>query len=154
MPLFTRDMKIVNGNRFLGAVLLSAVIAVQPAVLGAQKSSLTRAVERAQGAWLEHAVAILVASSDTVRLHIPGVVPSASLRPGQAARLLERYLKPAQERTFVLRDVRTLAPDHAYAEVERVYVVRGTTEEREETVFLGFRLVHGKWSLREVRVTP
>ena len=134
----------------LGAVALILVFSRADA----QKSDLSEAVKKAQSAWLEHRVDMLVSSSDTVRLHIPGVVPSASLRPGQAASLLERYLKTATERTFELRDVRELAPDHAYAEVERVYVVRGTSEEREETVFLGFRLVHGKWSLREVRVTP
>jgi hypothetical protein len=76
------------------------------------------------------------------------------LRPGQASRLLDRYLSPTEEISFQLENVRELAEDHAYAELKRVFVVRGTVEEREETVFLGFRRVRGTWSLREVRVTP
>jgi len=111
-------------------------------------------VERARSAWLAHDVGRLVEGADTVRLHIPGVAPSASLRPGQAARLIERYLKPTQELSFALRNVRELADDHAYAEVERIFVVQGTDEQRSETVFLGFRRIQGSWRLREVRVTP
>ncbi len=152
----TSNMKESHRQHFRYASIVGAALILTFSRADAQEPEpdLSKAVEEAQSAWLAHKVDVLVSSSDTVRLHIPGVVPSASLRPGQAARLLERYLKTASERTFELRDVRELAPDHAYAEIERVYVVKGTSEEREETVFLGFRLVHGKWSLREVRVTP
>ncbi|NIM52908.1 MAG: hypothetical protein GTN62_15635 [Gemmatimonadales bacterium] len=132
-------------------------LAVACLILGAPRTlaqnELEKAVERARAAWLDHDVEALVANSDTVRLRLPGV-RSASLRPGQAARLLDRYLKPSQERTFALVEVRQLAEDHAYAEVARRYVVRGTDEEREETVFLGFRFLDGRWRLREVNVTP
>lgn len=76
------------------------------------------------------------------------------MRPGQAARLLSQYLKRSEEREFTLREVRQLAPDHAYAEVLRRYVVRGTNDLQEETAFLGFRLLEGQWQLREVRITP
>ena len=124
-----------------------------PTVLQGQ-NPLGRAVQEAQDSWMAHDVALLVAGSDTVRLHIPGIAPSASLRPGQASRLLDRFLKPTEEVSFELVNVRTLAEDHAYAEVQRKYVVKGTTEEREETVFLGFRRIDSVWSLREVRVTP
>ena len=134
-------MKQSNRQHFRYASILGAALVLVFSRADAQEPDLSKAVEAAQNAWLAHNVDMLVSSSDTVRLHIPGVVPSASLRPGQAARLLERYLKTASERTFELRDVRELAPDHAYAEIERVYVVTGTSEEREETVFLGFRLV-------------
>jgi len=118
------------------------------------QADLSAVVERARGAWLAHDVGALVEGADTVRLHIPGISPSASLKPGQAARLIERYLKPTEELSFDLRNVRELAEDHAYAEVERVYVVKGTDEQRAETVFLGFRRIGGAWRLREVRVTP
>jgi len=120
----------------------------------AQDERLAEAVQVAQDAWLRHDVRALVSSSDTVRLHIPELPPSASLRPGQASRLLDRYLSPTEEISFELLNVRELAEDHAYAEVHRTFVVKGTVEEREETVFLGFRLIRGNWSLREVRVTP
>lgn len=119
-----------------------------------QDSSLADAVLEAQDAWLRHDVESLVSGSDTVRLHIPDLPPSASLRPGQASRLLDRYFSPTEEISFELSNVRELAEDHAYAEVQRIYVIKGTVEQREETVFLGFRRIQGIWSLREVRVTP
>ncbi len=119
-----------------------------------QDDPLAEAVQEAQAAWLLHDVESLVSGSDTVRLHIPDLPPSASLRPGQASRLLDRYLSQTEEVSFELSNVRELAEDHAYAEVQRIFVIRGTVEQREETVFLGFRRIQGIWSLREVRVTP
>ena len=125
---------------------------VEPA--SGQNGELTRAVQEAQHAWLQHDVAALVSGSDTIRLHIPDLPPSASLRPGQASRLLDRYFSPTEEVSFELTNVRELAEDHAYAEVQRIFVIKGTVEQRQETVFLGFRRIQGLWSLREVRVTP
>lgn len=121
--------------------------------LSAQEG-LTRAVERAREAFFGHQVGTLLATSDTVRLNIPGTAKSASMKPGQAARILEKYLHSAQERDLTVVRLRTLAEDHAYAELDRSYVVRGTSEERRERVILGFRRVEGTWRLREVRVTP
>ncbi len=128
---------------------LSAGLAVP---LSAQR--LDEAVDTARVEWLGHRMDDLVSRSDTVRLSLPGIAPSASLQPGQAARLLSQYLKPSHERGFELLELRRLAPDHAYAEMVRTYVVKGTDEERQETVFLGFRLLEGAWRLREVRATP
>jgi hypothetical protein len=125
-----------------------------PTPVRSQDGQLMVAVQDAQDAWLRHDVDALVSESDTVRLHIPDLPPAASLRPGQAARLLDRYLSQTEEVSFELLNVRELAEDHAYAEVQRVFVVKGTVERREETVFLGFRRIAGTWSLREVRVTP
>ena len=138
---------------YTGALLAIMVIAFGKPV-SCQDGLLAEAVQVAQEAWLRHDVRALVSTSDTVRLHIPDLPPSASLRPGQASRLLDRYLSPTEEISFELENVRELADDHAYAEVKRVFVVKGTVEEREETVFLGFRRIRGSWSLREVRVTP
>ncbi len=118
------------------------------------QSDLSQAVAVAQDAWLGHRVADLLSGSDTVRLRIPGIAPSASLRPSQAAKLLEQYLKMAEERDLSLRDIEEVAAGHAYAELRRVYVVKGTAEQREETVFLGFRRIADTWRLREVRVAP
>lgn len=124
-----------------------------PGVAPAQ-GTLDSVAARARGEWLAHDIATLLASSDTVRLQLPGVARSASLTPGQAARLLLRYVEGSDEVSFDLRPIRSAAPDHGYAEARRRYVVRGTTDQREETVFLGFRLVDGAWRLREVRVVP
>ena len=146
-------LEMKNTARSLTIALTAFILcATQPAA--GQDGTLMEAVQAAQQAWLSHDVGALVSSSDTVRLHIPDLPPSASLRPGQASRLLDRYLSPTEEISFELQNVRELQADHAYAEVQRVFVVKGTTEERRETVFLGFRLIDGTWSLREVRVTP
>jgi hypothetical protein len=123
------------------------------ATLEAQEG-LDRAVSRAREAWMGHDVGALLSTSDTVRLDIPGTVTSAAMKPGQAGRVLERYIRGADERGFDLVRVRRLEPSHAYAELARVYVVKGTDEERREQVFFGFRLLEGVWRLREVRVTP
>lgn len=145
-----------GGRGWRGAVL--AVVALVPwspvPVVAQDPDPLDVAVEEARLAWLDHDVDRLVARSDTVRLNLPGVARAASLRPGQAARLLWQYVKHSEEQEFTLRELRRLAPDHAYAEVLRRYVVQGTTEERAETAFLGFRLLSGQWQLREVRITP
>ena len=143
--------------RFGGTVWAAAVVGwgLTPSAVEAQgpADSLEIAVGWVRDAWMTHDMAELVSRSDTVRLHLPGI-SSASLRPAQAARLLQDYLKTAEELEFILRDIRRLAWDHAYAEMTRHYLVRGTSEEREETVFLGFRVVEATWRLREVRVTP
>ncbi len=147
--------KCGRGIRVL-VLSLAWSVSVQGLALGQseQDEALEHAIETARAAWLEHKVDKLVSGSDTVRLRIPGIAPSASLRPGQAERLLNQYLQPAEELSFDLRDIKKVATDHAYAEINRVYVVRGTSERREETVFLGFRLVDRIWRLREVRAAP
>lgn len=143
----------MNGIGYLAAVSALLLLGLAEPV-SCQDGPLMDAVQEAQDAWLRHDVEALVSGSDTVRLHIPDLPPSASLRPGQASRLLDRYLAPTEEISFELLNVRELAEDHAYAEVQRIFVVKGTVEERRETVFFGFRRIEGIWSLREVRVTP
>jgi hypothetical protein len=67
--------------------------------------------------------------------------------------MLEEYLLTANEVAFDLGRIREASEGHAYAQLVRRYVVRGTSDERVETVFLGFRLLGGRWRLREVRIT-
>ena len=116
--------------------------------------TLEEAAERARELWLAHDVSGLVSGSDTIRLQIPGVGFSAALGPAQAARLLDRYLESAREIAFEVRGVRLAGPDHGYAEGGRRYVVQGTSEEREETVYVGFRQKDGQWRVREERIVP
>ena len=123
-----------------------------PAAAQDEADPLEQAVQAVRSAWLAHDMAALVASSDTFRLDIPGVAVSTSLRPSQGQRLLAQYVETAQEVAFELDGLRRLAEDHAYAEMARRYVVRGTSEEQVEMVFLGFRRIDGVWRLREVRV--
>lgn len=132
----------------LGAVLMGT-----PGRLRAQ-SPLDQAVEQARRAWLQHDVGALLGTSDTVRLQLPGLEVAGALRPAQAARLLERYLAPAQETGLDLREIRRGDSTHAYAELERHHAVSGTSDIQEDTLFFGFVLTGGKWQLVEVRVTP
>ncbi len=134
-------------------VAFLALAILVPSSLGAQ-ATLEEAAGRAREQWLAHDVAGLVSGSDTIRLQLPGVAFFAALAPGQAARLLDRYLEAAREIGFELRGVRAAGADQGYAEGRRRYVVRGTSEEREEMVYVEFRLVGGTWRLREVRIVP
>jgi len=148
-------VNLVTGNKtYVPALIALLAFSVSLPGTGTAQDDIERAVENAQRSWLDHDMAALVSGSDTVRLRIPGIAPSASLRPGQAARLLEQYVRPTQELSFQVSSLRELSDDHVYAEMVRVYVVKGTDQQREETVLLGFRKIGGRWSLREVRVTP
>jgi hypothetical protein len=137
----------------LGCVTMVACGLVTAAPLAAQ-DALDVAVAGAADAWTKHRVRDLVEGSDTVRLRIPGLAASSAVRPGQAARLLEEYLAEAEELGFELRGIRHVAADHAYAEFGRRFQIRGTSEVREETVFLGYRRLAGVWRVREVRIAP
>ncbi len=136
----------------LAAVAAGSVAVV--AVPATAQDALDTVVARAAGAWSQHRVRDLVEGSDTVRLRIPGLASSSAVRPGQAVRLLEDYLKDSEELGFTRRGIRYVAADHAYAEFGRRFQVRGTAEIREETIFLGYRQLEGAWRLREVRIAP
>jgi hypothetical protein len=121
---------------------------------GWAQSELEVAVEWGRTAWLSHDYYGLFASSDTVRLQLPEIGHHQGVKPAQAARVLKEYLSPADEISFELQRIRNVSEDHAYAQLSRRYVVRGTADERVETVFFGFRRLAGRWRLREVRITP
>jgi hypothetical protein len=135
-------------------LLLGAASLAVPGRAAEAQDDLTAAVVAAREAWLAHDIPLLLEASDTVRLHLPEIAQALSVRPAQAVRLLQAYLKTAEEHAFTLREIRHMGQGHAYAEMERLYVVKGTSEERTETVYIGFRRVGDVWRLREVRVTP
>ena len=135
------------------ALSLAGILQLAVSVPATGQIELEEAVEVARSTWLRHDYVSLFASSDTVRLQLPGIGRHQSLQPAHAARFLKEYFYAANEIYFELRRIRTASEDHAYAQLIRRYVVRGTTDERVETVFLGFRRVEGRWRLREVRVT-
>jgi hypothetical protein len=119
--------------------------------LAAQGGALAEAAQAARAAWQAHDVEALVAHSPRVVLQIPGADPSAPLARTQAAVLLGRYLTNAVERSVVVATVREVESGTGFVELERRYVVRGTTDERRETVFLGFGRAADRWVLVEVR---
>lgn len=148
-------IRIRAGVRAVG-LALPVVVSLELALpAGAEaQSELAEVVEAARVAWLGHEYDELLASSDTVRLQLPGLGRHQGVPPAHAARVLKEYVASSDEVSLELRRMRSVAEDHAYAQLVRRYVVRGTTDERVETVFFGFRRLEGRWRLREVRVTP
>jgi len=117
------------------------------------QGSLADAAERARGAWLAHDPQRLIGQGGSIVLQIPGADPSMPLDRAQASELLRRHWRTAVERSLTLRGVHELESGKGYAELERRYVVTGTSDERQETIFLGFRHAGGSWRLVELRST-
>ena len=138
-------------RRPLGAVLLGSLVLVA----GARgQGSLAEAAERVRQAWLAHDVEAIVGQGSSVVLQIPGADPSAPVDRAQALELLRRHLRGGVERRLTVSAVREVEPERGYAELERRYVVAGTTDERRETLFLGFRKSSDEWVLTELRSAP
>jgi hypothetical protein len=138
-------------TRSLGMTLLVALLVVGGAHA---QGSLAEAAERVRQAWLEHDVQAVTGQAATLLLQIPGADPSAPVDRAQALELLRRHLRAGVERTLLVSAVREVEPGRGYAELERRYVVAGTSDERRETVFLGFRRVGKDWLLTELRSAP
>lgn len=115
------------------------------------QGSLAGTADQAAAAWLAHDAAALVGRSSALVLQIPGADPSAALGRAQAIELLRRHFQSAAERRVNVAATREVEAGRGVVELDRHYVVRGTSDERRETVFLGFRLVQGQWILSEVR---
>ncbi len=118
------------------------------------QGSLPDAAERVRQAWLAHDAQAVVGQCASLVLQIPGADPSAPVGRAQAVELLRRHLRAGVERTLSVRAVREVEPGRGYAELDRRYVVAGTTDERRETIFLGFRKPSDAWVLDEVRSAP
>ncbi|HET7296226.1 MAG TPA: hypothetical protein VFI66_03745 [Gemmatimonadales bacterium] len=138
-------------HRTLGVTLLAALAFVSRAPA---QGSLAEAAERVRLAWLDHDVQAIVGQTASLVLQIPGADPSAPINRPQALELLRRHLRAGAERRLSVSAVREVEPGHGYAELERRYVVAGTTDERRETVFLGFRKLNDTWVLTELRSAP
>ena len=136
-------------------VLTVLVIATSGVTAAAwPQDSLARAAERVRRAWLAHDVQAIVGQSPRLVLQIPGADPSAPLERAQAAQLLRRHLQRVVERAVAVGAVREVEPGHGYAELDRRYVVAGTSDERRETIFLRFRKPGPAWLLTELRSAP
>lgn len=120
----------------------------------AAQGSLEEAAERARAAWLAHDAQALVAQSPSLVLQIPGADPSSPLGRAQAVELLRRYLRTAEERSVRVTAVREVETGRGFVELDRRYVVAGTSDARRETLFLGFRKLRGRWVLAELRNAP
>jgi hypothetical protein len=134
------------------AVLVLGLGAGAPFPLHAQRT-LDEAAQGARYAWMTHDGRMLATSADSLVLRLPGM-DEVTARSGQASRLINRYLETTVERSFELRAVRETGEGQGYAEAVRRYVVRGTADVVEQTVFLGFRQSGGRWKLTEIRISP
>ena len=130
-------------------VLAAALAAAGPA--GAQTGTLAAAAQAARQAWLAHDVSRLVGGSSGIVLQIAGAGPSSPVGRAQAEELLRRYLATGTEVAVTIVTVREVEDARGFVELERRYVVRGTSDQRRETVFLGFRREGERWVLSEVR---
>lgn len=117
----------------------------------AAQATLEEAARAAQRGWLAHDAEAVVGQSTRVVLQIPGVDPSAAVSRAQAVALLSRYFHSSEERGLEIVATRELEAGRGVVELERRYAVRGTSDGRRETVFLGFRLDAGRWRLSELR---
>jgi len=140
-------------TRWLGTVALLAGCSLAGAAAAAQ-GSLPEAAERTRQAWLGHDAQAIVGQSAGVVFQMPGADPSAPVERSQAVELLRRHLRTAVERGLTVSAVREVEPGRGYAELERRYVVAGTTDLRRETIFLGFQRVGAAWVLTELRSAP
>ena len=135
---------------------IAVALVVSPVVTGSGQAqgSLAEAAERVRQAWLAHNVQAVVGQSASVVLQIPGADPSAPVGRAQAIELLRRHLRAGAERGLRVSAVREVEPGRGYAELDRRYVVAGTSDERRETIFLGFRKPGQEWMLAELRSAP
>jgi hypothetical protein len=132
-------------------VLVAQAAAAQASGGGA---TLQEAAEAARQAWLSHDVQTLVATSPNLVLQIPGADPSSPLGRAQAGELLRRYLRPVAERSLVIGRLEVVEEGKGFVELDRRYVVLGTSDLRRERLFLGFARVSGRWVLTELRSAP
>jgi hypothetical protein len=136
------------------SLLFTAAAAFAAGAAAASQGTLPEAAEQARQAWLAHDPQALVGQSPSIVLQIPGADPSSPLGRAQAVELLRRYLRAVEERGLDVTVIREVEPGKGFVELTRRYVVAGTTELRRETLFLGFRLLAGRWGLVEVRSAP
>lgn len=132
---------------------VAVLLACLAAPVAAQQA-LADAADRARAAWLAHDARGLVGQSSSLVLQIPGADPSSPLARAQAIELLRRYLRSVVECSVTVRTLREVDVGKGFVELERRYVVAGTSDERHETVFLGFRRVGDSWVLGELRTAP
>ena len=135
---------------------IAMALVVSPLVTGEglAQGSLADAGERVRQGWLAHNVQAVMGQSASLVLQIPGADPSAAVDRAQAMELLRRHLRAGVERALSVSAVREVEPGRGYAELDRRYVVAGTSDERRETIFLGFRKLGREWLLAELRSAP
>jgi hypothetical protein len=125
----------------------TAAAQLRPAVDAAAAARL----ERLRSAWLRHDAAAVVGESRVV-LQLPGQGASAPLTPAQASRTVQVLFRDATELALDVTAVRSVDPETVYAELRRVYRVRGAAESMTQAVFVAFKAAgDAGWTLVELR---
>jgi len=132
---------------------LSLSLLLLPALAPGQ-STLSDAATKAKDAWTAHDAEALVGKGSNIVLQIPGADPSSPLGRPQAIELLRRYFRDSEEKSLKITATREVEAGKGFVELTRRYVVTGTSEERRETLFLGYRLIGREWRLVELRTAP
>lgn len=130
---------------------LGCLLVIGASLAGQGGGGLDQAAARARSAWLAHNPAALLAGSPGVTLEIPGADPSSAISRDQASELLGRYFRTSEERAVEVGVAREMEAGRGYVELERRFIVTGTSEVRRETVFLGFRRRGDQWVVVELR---
>jgi len=133
---------------------LSVAVLLGTAAVAQGQATLSEAAAKAKNAWGAHDPEALVGKSSNIVLQIPGADPSSPLARSQAIELLRRYFRPSEERGLDVTAIREVEAGKGFVELTRRYVVTGTSEERRETLFLGYRLIAREWRLVELRSAP
>ncbi|HMH82088.1 MAG TPA: hypothetical protein VK531_04405 [Gemmatimonadales bacterium] len=135
---------------------VSVALILSPLLAGgvSGQGSLAEAAERVSQAWRAHDVQAIVGQSASVVFQLPGADLSTPVARAQALELLRRHLRAGVERDLAVSAVREVEPGRGYAELDRRYVVSGTSDERRETIFLSFRKLGDEWVLTELRSAP
>jgi hypothetical protein len=146
------------------AAVLALVLAAAPshdggrqagaATAQGQMDSLLAAAQRAARHWRSHDFQRMVEGAGTVTLSLPGVTPSAPLRPSQAAELLRAFSDGAREVEIEVTIARAVDRDRAYVEVQRTFTPPGSAVAATQTVYLGLRQRGAGFVVAEVRVVP
>ncbi len=138
-------------NRIALTIAATAALAL-PGGVNAQES-LEQAARQLRSAFLAHDVERLLRNSESVTLRLEGFRGVANAGSRQAGRVLKNYLAQASEVGFRIVGVRKVGARKGVVEARRRYVVRGTSDELSNVVFVTFRrLDSGHWVVGEIRV--
>lgn len=140
----------------VGGLVLAAggVGAVQAQVPDSASVALAEVGTSAAKAWQARDFARLIDPGTTIQLRLPGADPSASVGQAQAVALLRAYVRGTTELSTEVRSAREVGPDRAFVDLRRHFRPDGTSEERVESVLLGYRRGASGWRLADLRVVP
>lgn len=112
----------------------------------------TGAIDRLRASWSRQDAAGIVAGATRVVVQLPGEAATAPLATDQAGRALARLFVDATEMGLEVDAVRPLGNETVYAEMRRLFRVRGSDATVEQRMFAAFRLDGGRWRLVELRI--